>query len=361
MKKKSVKKAVDWYAKRRDRYVRLADKVEKLIKDILDSNKIPYHSVVSRAKDIDSFEIKASKAKYEDPTQEIMDLAGIRVVSYVDIDVRRICSVIEETFKILPEHYIDKSKTLGVDKVGYRSVHYIAEFIDERYNLPEFQTFKGLYFEIQVRSILQHAWAEIEHDRNYKFHGVLPEHIQRRFAVLAGVLELADREFDSIASEIDSYAENVGEETKKGKLDIEINTTSLREYLITRFNNEIELGFKPAFGRNDVGGEEIINELEDMGIKKLSELERIIPNDFLEKASTEICNSNFTGILRTLFMVFDIEKYFSNAWKRKWSALDEEGYMTLRRYNLPIDKYMRKYDISLESLNNYSDDEYGEK
>ena len=49
--------------------------------------------------------------------------------------------------------------------------------------LPEMKLFSGIPFEIQVRTILQHAWAEFAHDRNYKFRGVLPDVIARRYGV----------------------------------------------------------------------------------------------------------------------------------------------------------------------------------
>jgi hypothetical protein len=59
-----------------------------------------------------------------------------------------------------------------------------------------------LVAEIQVRTILQHAWAEIEHDTRYKAVDVAPTAIARRFVALAGLLEIADREFQALQ---DSY------------------------------------------------------------------------------------------------------------------------------------------------------------
>jgi hypothetical protein len=57
---------------------------------------------------------------------------------------------------------------------------------------------------IQVRTVLQHAWAEFEHDIRYK--GTVPEEhapdLDRRFTLAAGLLELADREFSEIRARI---------------------------------------------------------------------------------------------------------------------------------------------------------------
>ncbi|TKH21952.1 GTP pyrophosphokinase, partial [Bacillus cereus] len=224
-----VTSAVEWYQSNRDFYKRLALKIELIIKEILEDCKISFHSVTSRTKDVDSFAKKASKDKYSDPKSEILDLAGIRITAYVESDVNKICEVLEREFEIIQEHSVNKAEILKYNEVGYRSVHYIAKLDSARMKLPEYRRLDA-FFEIQVRTILQHAWAEIEHDRNYKFEGAeLPEHaqIKRRFALLAGQLELADREFDSIVKDIEHYSDKVIEDTKKGKLDMPIDSISL--------------------------------------------------------------------------------------------------------------------------------------
>ena len=63
-----------------------------------------------------------------------------------------------------------------------------------------FEYLAGHRASIQVRTVLQHAWAEFEHDIRYK--GTIPEEhapdLDRRFTLAAGLLELADREFTTI-------------------------------------------------------------------------------------------------------------------------------------------------------------------
>lgn len=67
----------------------------------------------------------------------------------------------------------NKADMLETDKVGYLSVHYFLKLNNKRLALSEYKGYKGLKCEVQVRTLLQHAWAEIEHDRNYKFAGVM--------------------------------------------------------------------------------------------------------------------------------------------------------------------------------------------
>lgn len=80
------------------------------------------------------------------------------------------------------------------DRFGYCSVHYVVEMSQKRLNLYEHQAYEGLKCEIQIRSVLQHAWAEIEHDLGYKSEIAIPKRIRRNFSRLAGLLEIADKE-----------------------------------------------------------------------------------------------------------------------------------------------------------------------
>jgi ppGpp synthetase/RelA/SpoT-type nucleotidyltranferase len=56
--------------------------------------------------------------------------------------------------------------------VVYKARHLIVGFNEGRLRLFEYRQFRGLRFEIQLCSILEHAWNEIEHDRGYK--GIYP-------------------------------------------------------------------------------------------------------------------------------------------------------------------------------------------
>jgi hypothetical protein len=60
-------------------------------------------------------------------------------------------------------------------------------------------------FEIQIRTILQHTWAEIEHDLGYKTQNSVPNHIRRKFSILSGTLELIDGAFIDIKDSLNEY------------------------------------------------------------------------------------------------------------------------------------------------------------
>jgi hypothetical protein len=140
---------------------------------------------------------------------DITDLVGVRIITHYADEVEQIARVIESEFTIDGENSGDKGKVLDPDRFGYLSVHYVLELGRARAALPEYRAYGGMKAEVQVRSILQHAWAENEHDLGYKSALSVPRSVRRRFSRLAGLLELADAEFDAIRTELGRYGEVV--------------------------------------------------------------------------------------------------------------------------------------------------------
>ena len=93
--------------------------------------------------------------------------------------------------------------------------------------------------EVQARTILQHAWAEIEHDIQYKSSATIPHDIKPRLMALAGLLELADREFQAIQDADRDLTQQVASKITRGELeDIEITSASLRSYLDRKLGSD---------------------------------------------------------------------------------------------------------------------------
>jgi putative GTP pyrophosphokinase len=322
------------YIQVRDRYEYLARKIAAVISEVLEAQDINVHAITNRAKSIASLSKKIETRSSDAPIESITDLAGIRIITYVESDVELVAKVVEELFKVDTANSLNKDIELGEDKVGYRSLHYVAQINDNRAKLPEYRRFKGLKFEIQIRTILQHSWAEIEHDRNYKFSGELPSEIKRRFKLLAGMLEIADREFNNIARDIDEYSFNVKNEANRGNLDINVNSASLKSYLGEKFQEIIELGrLEPDFNSGD---KLIVEELKSFGITTLKELDEIIPIDFAENVSKYDPSGNYLGLLRNVMMISDAKKYFTNSFHNNWGAFHGDEHELLSKYGIDL-------------------------
>jgi putative GTP pyrophosphokinase len=195
---------VSLYQQKRERvYVPFSRLIEGLIVNILDGGKIDAHQVISRVKTVSSFAEKVRRKKYKYKfLSEVTDIVGVRVITYLARDVDRAHSLLRENFLIDSKNSIDKRVPTTVSQFGYQSLHVIAQLTPARATLPEYSRFEKLKFEIQIRSILQHSWAEIEHDINYKSVIELTPNIKRKLHRAAALLEQADEIFSEIGHDL---------------------------------------------------------------------------------------------------------------------------------------------------------------
>ncbi|MDN3615738.1 GTP pyrophosphokinase [Vibrio gallaecicus] len=173
------------------------------MKAFLDEKNIPYVDVYSRVKSFDSFYEKIDRKKYADPFENIEDICGVRVICYYFSDIEKINSIIKEEFSILESE--DKSELLGLKEFAYRSQHFIIKLNENWLSAPNYRRLDGLKAEVQVRTILMHAWAEIEHKLNYKSDAQVPELFQRKLFRLSAKLEEADEQFIELKDGIDGF------------------------------------------------------------------------------------------------------------------------------------------------------------
>ena len=220
------------YQKDNKKYDDFRIKVEELIKELLLQRDIRVHKIESRCKEVDKLDEKINRKnnKYGD-ILEITDIIGIRVITYFEDEVDIIASIIEEEFVKDSDNSIDK-RNLEMDRFGYKSLHYVVSLKDDRKELTEYKRFKDIKFEIQIRSVLQHAWAEIEHDIGYKSDLSLPNSLKRDFYRVAALLETADIEFVKIKDQLKEYEKNVEFEIKDNPEEVEINDLTVKTYLL---------------------------------------------------------------------------------------------------------------------------------
>ena len=186
-----VRLAVQEYAARHPELVAAAAGAVAVIGGILDEAGINYLTIDGRAKAIASFAEKAARTDagqplYADPLVDIGDQLGIRVITYVRDDVEAVAALLSEQLPVLDDRDFGEL-TASQGRFGYASRHLQVEI-------------EGRVVQVQLRTVLQHAWAEFEHDIRYK-GTVPPEHtseFDRRFTLAAGLLELADQEFSAI-------------------------------------------------------------------------------------------------------------------------------------------------------------------
>jgi ppGpp synthetase/RelA/SpoT-type nucleotidyltranferase len=237
---------VSAYLKVSNFWADLASANRRIVEEAIKKRGISIHSVQARAKDPASLGRKAATPSESDPTQpkyphplkQITDLSAIRIITFFPRTIAQIDSMLREEFEILERS--DKSEDLLEDeKFGYQSIHYLVKLNSGRAVLSEYERFASAITEVQVRTILQHAWAEIEHDIQYKSATTIPTDIRRRFMALAGLLEIADREFQAIQDDDRALTEAAESLVNEGKLDeVEVTPSALKTYLNKRLGSD---------------------------------------------------------------------------------------------------------------------------
>lgn len=335
-----IKEAEQWYNDNKAIYERFSKEIEEIIIKILKAQKIPYQSVSHRVKEKESYLNKCRNEKYTNPIEQIMDVSGIRIIAYTNQDVSDICKILRDEFLIDKGNSGNKADMLATDKVGYLSVHYILQLSKKRLELAEYKEYENLKCEVQVRTLLQHAWAEIEHDRNYKFAGVLPNEIKRRFYLVAGALELMDYEFDKLSKDIDEYAKKTEKALLKGDFNLSINSKSLEQYLIKRFENVANIS---PLTNGIIICEEVVEEMIRFGYKTIQDVE----NDLIEYENIfKVHKVTYIGLLRDLMIIKDCEKYFTAAYNNNWQGTNRHSVDFWKKNGVKdIEKYLTDYEI----------------
>jgi ppGpp synthetase/RelA/SpoT-type nucleotidyltranferase len=164
------------YRKEYDFYDQAARLVGQLLEANLQTAGIR-SMVTSRAKSITRLETKVlqrSTSKgykcVDDIFTDIVDLAGARVALYFPGERGQVDLLIKSLFNVIgsPKEFPDGSKPAYEKRFsGYRASHYRVQLRES--TLSDIQKrYAEARVEIQVASVLMHAWAEVEHDLVYK-------------------------------------------------------------------------------------------------------------------------------------------------------------------------------------------------
>lgn len=257
-------------------YRALARKIRASLAAICKKEKIHIHAIDCRVKDRDSLSLKLNRPdSFYGTLEEVTDIAGVRVITYYASDVDRVANIIQREYSIDTENSIDKGALLDPDRFGYLSLHYVVRLSERKSRSSSKQRFSGLRAEIQIRSILQHAWAEIEHDLGYKSRHAVPRKARRTFSRLSGLLELADQEFDDLLQSLQAYAREIAAARDAA---IAIDRISLAHFIRSsglvgqlderiRSRVDLELVFEEWFV------ESLVDKLDFVGITEISSLE----------------------------------------------------------------------------------------
>jgi len=257
------------------RYDKLCQEVAYILSQQLRSVYIEYAAITSRAKSLNSFCEKITRKSYKSPLKEITDLAGVRIVYLYLADMPRIEEIMAREFTIIERNYIiDKADP---DHFGYGALHYLVN-LGKSSSGARYDDLKDLVCEVQVRTVLQDAWALIAHHLSYKHESDVPIELRRKLNALAGLFETADDQFDRLRTDRQIYKERIRKELSQKQdkfIEPEINFDNLTEYLTSR------LADRGPSSVEDIAN--LLSELKKFDYTKLSQIDKA-----LQRTSTAI-------------------------------------------------------------------------
>lgn len=177
----------------------LAARLENHLRDVVKG--LPHiDRVTARGKSVDRFLAKAEKVvnrrrKYSDPLVQIQDQIGARIVVFYLRDVDVVASRINEHLrKIETKDIVPDSES----EFGYFGRHFILFLPSELFDAAIPQERAPKFFELQIKTLYQHAWAEANHDLAYKPTEELSSDDKRKIAFTAAQSWGADQIFDDL-------------------------------------------------------------------------------------------------------------------------------------------------------------------
>ena len=273
-------------------YSKMAEIIPERLKEFFAETGLIVAAVEHRVKTEGSLagKLQLKGGKYSS-IYDITDIIGLRVITFYIDDVDKVASVLERLFEIDWENSVDKRKAHETDSFGYLSLHYICRIPEKSYSDPKYPELNKIRFEVQMRTVLQHAWANMNHDTGYKSGVEIPKVYLRNLSRLAGMLELVDDEFSRIRRELADYRRKVQQLVASGNLsEVGLDGDSFRSYLaikpFDRLNRRIA-----SINQAEIQEVDLSNFLplfQGMRFRTLGDIQKLI-TDFSEAAYQIAC------------------------------------------------------------------------
>ncbi len=203
-------KLLSEYREKYDLYLDFAGKIASILDQVLKDNDYRYQFISSRAKKPSSAGARFIEKKCT-KLDDLKDLSGCRVIFYLESDIQTFTRKIYETFG--EDNVVDYDNKISTD--GYNAIHLVIKLGQDRLVHPEYKRYSDLKCEIQITTVLHHAWSEMEHDLIYKPQKELTAFDERAFEAIREAFEKtmaehiipATRDFEHIFREHEKLKE----------------------------------------------------------------------------------------------------------------------------------------------------------
>ncbi len=224
--------ADDWQSEYRQRfptYKRLEEEALFALGQAIESEGIKLHSLTGRVKEVESLKEKAQRKGYKNPLDQAPDIVGARVVVLFMSDLARVDEIVGREFEIVGTE--DKVEgDVDPSTFGYMSRHFDVR-IPAGHQGPRYEGITEINFEVQVRTLLMDAWANVSHFLAYKGESSIPAELRRDFHALSGLFFVADKHFELFFGRSTEFREEAERRLAKEPGDVDLNLDTLSAFL----------------------------------------------------------------------------------------------------------------------------------
>jgi ppGpp synthetase/RelA/SpoT-type nucleotidyltranferase len=239
---------------------------------------------------------------YSNPYDEITDKVGIRFVVLNLDEIPVINSLIESCgiWEISKDKDFKKEKAEKPEFFAYQSIHYIIrnkQNIDDTIHIS-----KGVPCEIQIRTLLQHSYAELSHDVAYKKEEHISPEMRRIFARSMALIETTDLLFREVRNMV-----NTDESKFKEFVEIFAKEKDNQEY-IPKLNRLIFDAYQGVVNEQSVSYMDVQTFIKE--------------NDFLYRNVKDSKQIFYKQPI--LFLVYYLIQHYKNQAYQNWPLTDTE-------------------------------------
>lgn len=174
-------------------YEEFAARIRNLIQDLVELEGVEFYAIEGWAEK--PAELLHLLSELDEKDLSGIDLVRVRVLLRFPEDVLKIEELIKSEFQIDSERSVPSSQLEDPFRFGYPAVVYILALSDTRSRLREWAKYKDLSFRLELRTLLQEAWATIFPRVNQTVGTLSEKKLTRELVLLSSLLEKADEGF----------------------------------------------------------------------------------------------------------------------------------------------------------------------
>ena len=290
------------YQSSKELYRDFSDKIKAILESLLKTNGFRYQIVTSRVKGEESLRNKLEEKEEIKSLKDVKDLAGCRIILYLDGDIKRIIPHLYNEFG-------DLNPDLKYSDDSYNADHFIIELKENRLKLSEYKEFEDLKCEIQLTTILFHSWAELTHDIIYKEEKSISEFDPAAFTSMKNQFGVVMKEHIKEAQYSYDFIFYQRERIKEGKsfFDIEF----LKSIVLLETNNETHQRLSILLEYIKVFGDKTPKELGIIEIiTKVLKKAKPLKEELRRTAFGDLPGFTYEDVVRVCLEIVEHLRYF---------------------------------------------------